>query len=76
MHRICASLLVLSLSSLTAAQAAEIDVRPVEGGSTLIVIEGDFEHSDVDTFRTKVAALPTPRVTVAAASSPASASVP
>jgi hypothetical protein len=65
MHRICASLLVLSLSSLTAAQAAEIDVRPVEGGSTLIVIEGDFEHSDVDTFRTKVAALPTPRVTVA-----------
>ena len=65
MHRICASLLVLSLSSLTAAQAAEIDVRPVDSGSTLIVIEGDFEHSDVDTFRTKVAALSTPRVTVA-----------
>ena len=65
MHRICASLLVLSLSSLTAAQAAEIDVKPVDSGSTLIVIEGDFEHSDVDTFRTKVAALSTPRVTVA-----------
>ena len=65
MHRICASLLVLSLSSATAAQAAEIDVKPVDNGSTLIVIEGDFEHSDVDTFRTKIAALSTPRVTVA-----------
>jgi hypothetical protein len=65
MHRICASLLVFSLWSLTAARAAEIDVKPVDGGSTLIVIEGDFEHDDVDTFRKKVAALSTSRVTVA-----------
>jgi hypothetical protein len=65
MHRICASLLVVLLSALTAAQAAEIDVKPVDSGSTLVVIEGDFEHDDVDTFRKKVAALSTPRVTVA-----------
>jgi hypothetical protein len=65
MHRICASLLVLSLSASTAAQAAEIDVKPAGSGSTLIVIEGDFEHSDVDAFRKKVAALTTSRVTVA-----------
>ena len=65
MHRIGASILVLLLLSLTVAKAADIDVKHLGNGSTLIVVDGEFELSDVDTFRTKVAALSTSRVAVA-----------
>lgn len=65
MHRICASILILLLFWLSAAKAADIDVRRLDNGSMLILIEGDFEQDDVDTFRTKVASLSTSRVAVA-----------
>jgi len=57
--------LILALFSLTAVKAAEIDVRHLDNGSTLVAIEGDFDLSDVDTFRTTVASLPASKVTVA-----------
>jgi hypothetical protein len=53
------------LGALTAAKAADIDVKHRDNGSTLIVIEGDFELGDVDTFRTKIASLPATGMTVA-----------
>ena len=63
MHRIW--VLILLLLSMTAANAAEFDIRQLDNGSSVIVIEGDFELNDVDTFRTKVASLSTSRVAVA-----------
>src|SRR5262245_33186030 len=59
------SVFFLALFSLTAANAAEIDVRSLDNGSTLIVIEGDFELNDVDTFRSKIASLAPAKATVA-----------
>ena len=56
---------ILLLLSVATANAATINVSHVGNGSALIVIEGDFELSDVDAFRTKVAALTTPRAAVA-----------
>jgi hypothetical protein len=57
--------LFLLLVSLVAANAATIEVKRLNNGSALIVVDGDFEASDIDTFRTKVASLSTPRVVVA-----------
>jgi hypothetical protein len=65
MHRIGLSIAALWLLSSAAATAAEIDVRPIDNKSVLIIIEGDFEHDDVEAFRAKVAGLTTPRATVA-----------
>jgi hypothetical protein len=65
MHRICASILSLSLLSWSAATAAEIDVQRLGNGSVLIVIEGDFEQGDIEAFRKNVASLSTTRVAVA-----------
>ena len=56
---------ILSLFSLAAAAAADIDVKAVDNKSALIVIEGEFESGDVETFRAKVASLSAARVTVA-----------
>jgi hypothetical protein len=56
---------ILLLFGLTRAIAADIDVKQLDNGSTLIAIDGEFELSDVDTFRTKVASLSTAKVTVA-----------
>jgi hypothetical protein len=47
------------------ADAAQIDIKPLDNGSTLIVIDGKFEVPDIETFRTKVAALPAGKATVA-----------
>jgi hypothetical protein len=63
MRSIC--LLILLLSAVAGARAADIDVRHLENGSTLIVIDGKFELGDVDAFRNKVAALPSGKATVA-----------
>lgn len=63
MQNICT--LILLLFALTAASAAEIDVRHSDNGTTLIAIEGEFETTDVDAFRTKVAPLVPGRAMVA-----------
>ncbi len=57
MHRICVSIILLF--SLTAANAADIDVKRLENRSMLIVIEGDFDLDDVETFRSNVAPVAT-----------------
>jgi len=56
---------ILLLFSMTAANAADIDVKQLDNKSVLILVEGDFELDDVEKFRGKVATLSTPRVTVA-----------
>jgi hypothetical protein len=63
MHRIW--VLILLILSVATAHAANFTVTYVGNGSALIVVEGDFEPGDVDAFRTKVAALNTPRAAVA-----------
>jgi hypothetical protein len=63
MRSIC--VLILLLSAWTGAKAADIDVRRLDNGSTLVVIDGKFELGDVETFRAKVVALPTGKATVA-----------
>lgn len=62
MHRICVSIILLF--SLSAANAAEIDVRRLENGSMLVVIDGEFDRGDVDTFRSIIAPVATGRATV------------
>jgi hypothetical protein len=62
-YSVCVVMLLLFAS--TRAIAADIDVKHLDNGSTQIAIEGEFELSDVDTFRTKVESLSTARVTVA-----------
>lgn len=47
------------------AEAAHIDIKPLDNGSALIVIDGKFEVADIETFRAKVAALPAGKATVA-----------
>ena len=61
-HLICASILLLL--SLTAANAADIDLRRLENGTMLVAIEGDFDRGDVDVFRAKIATVATGRATV------------
>jgi len=62
MRSLCIS--ILSFLALTAATAADIDVRHLESGSTLIVVEGDLELGDIETFRVKTEGLPVNRTTV------------
>ena len=56
---------ILLFFALTGAQAADIDVKRLEGGSTLVVVEGKLEIGDVETFQAKVASLPAAGTTVA-----------
>lgn len=56
---------ILLMFSVAASEAAEIDVQQLGNGSVLIVIEGDFEQGDIDTFRKKVASLSTSKAAVA-----------
>jgi hypothetical protein len=53
------------LLSLVGAKAADIDAKTLDNGSTLVVVEGEFETDDIETFRSKVAALPSSKVMVA-----------
>jgi hypothetical protein len=57
--------LILLLCAPVGVRAADIDVRRLDNGSTLVVIDGKFELTDVEAFRSKVADLPTGKVTVA-----------
>jgi hypothetical protein len=57
--------LIILLFSLVAANAASIEVKRLNNGSALIVIDGDFEAGDIDVFRAKVASLSASRVVVA-----------
>jgi hypothetical protein len=52
------------LLALPVAQAADIVVKPLEGGATLIAIDGELELSDIDSFRAKAEPLPVGRTTV------------
>jgi len=62
MHSI--RILTLLLVSWSAANAAEIDVRRLDNGSMLILVEGEFERGDIDAFRTKISSVATARATV------------
>ena len=55
---------VFWLVALTVAKAADIVVKPLEGGSTLIAIDGELDLSDIDSFRAKAEPLPVGRTTV------------
>ena len=57
--------ILLLLFALAGAEAADIDVRRLDGGSTLVVVEGKLEIGDIEAFRAKVAALPAAGTTVA-----------
>jgi len=59
---ICITL--LSFLALTAANAADINVKPLDNGSMLVVIEGDLDLADIETFRAKTEWLPAARTTV------------
>jgi hypothetical protein len=59
---VCA--VVFWLVALTVAKAADIVVKPLEGGSTLIAIDGELELGDIDSFRAKAEPLPVGRTTV------------
>jgi hypothetical protein len=54
---------VIWLLALPVAQAADIVVKPLEGGATLIAIDGELELSDIDSFRAKTESLPGGRTT-------------
>jgi hypothetical protein len=56
--------IVFWLLALPVAQAADIVVKPLEGGSTLIAIDGELELSDIDSFRWRAELLPVGRTTV------------
>src|SRR6266571_2258925 len=56
--------IVIWLLALPVAQAADIVVKPLEGGSTLITIDGELELGDIDSFRAKAELLPVGRTTV------------
>jgi hypothetical protein len=56
--------IVFWLLALPVAQAADIVVKPLEGGATLIAIDGELELSDIDSFRAKAEPLPVGRTTV------------
>jgi hypothetical protein len=56
--------IVFWLLALPVAQAADIIVKPLEGGATLIAIDGELELSDIDSFRAKAEPLPAGRTTV------------
>jgi hypothetical protein len=55
---------VIWLLALPVAQAADIVVKPLEGGATLIAIDGELELSDIDSFRAKAEPLSVGRTTV------------
>jgi hypothetical protein len=52
------------LLASTGVEAAQIAVKPFDNGSTLVVIEGELDLADIDTFRTRTESLPVGRATV------------
>src|SRR5262249_17169291 len=57
--------MLLLFVALAEADAADIDVKRLDGGSTVVVVEGKLDFSDIEAFRAKVAALPAAGTTVA-----------
>jgi hypothetical protein len=49
--------IIVSLLSLQGAEAANIEVRRLVAGGSLVIVEGDIELGDIEQFRTKVAAI-------------------
>jgi len=56
--------IVLCSLALTGADAAQIAVKPLDNGSTLVAIEGELDLADIDAFRVKTEALPLGRAMV------------
>jgi hypothetical protein len=59
-----ACIIALWLLASTGVEAAQIAVKPLDNGPTLVVIEGELDLADIDTFRTRTESLPVGRATV------------
>jgi hypothetical protein len=57
-------IIILLFLALAEVRAAKIDVRYLEGGSARVVIEGDLEIGDIETFQRKAGPIPATRATV------------
>jgi hypothetical protein len=55
---------ILWLLASTGLRAADIGIKYLESGSAVVVIEGDLEHGDIETFRAKAEPLAASRATV------------
>ena len=62
MRSVC--IIALWLLASTGVEAAQITVKPLDNGSTLVAIEGDLDLADIDTFRTRTESLPVGRARV------------
>ena len=62
MRSVC--IIALWLLASTGIEAAQITVKPLDNGSTLVAIEGDLDLADIDTFRTRTESLPVGRASV------------
>jgi hypothetical protein len=56
--------IALSFLALTRADAAQIAVKPLDNGSTLIAIEGELDLADIESFRIHTESMPVGRATV------------
>jgi hypothetical protein len=57
-------IIALWLLASTVVEAAQIAVKPLDNGSTLVAIEGEFDLADIDAFRIKTESLPVGRARV------------
>jgi hypothetical protein len=57
-------IIALWLLALTGAEAAQIAVKPLDSGPTLVVVDGELDLADIDAFRIKTESLPVGRTTV------------
>jgi len=57
-------IIILLCLALTGAKAAEITVKPLENGSTLVAVDGELKLDDIETFRMRAEALPLAKTTV------------
>jgi hypothetical protein len=57
-------IIALWLLASTRVEAAQITVKPLDNGSTLVAIEGELDLADIDTFRTRTESLPVGRARV------------
>jgi len=62
MRRVC--IIALWLLASTGVEAAQIAVKPLDNGSTLVAIDGELDLADIDTFRARTESLPVGRATV------------
>ena len=62
MRSVC--VIVFCSLALTGADAAQIAVKPLDNGATLVAIEGELDLPDIEAFRIKTELLPVGRATV------------